>query len=99
MRLAAFLQSSPEFNASTFSLLDDSFGLLPAGHPPDRWSRFIDNVTKMNDEADDLTTYKVRPSSPPFLRHPAGRLRSQAMWRRLAAPPGPGGSPSEEQSR
>ena len=59
------LQSSHDFDASTFSLLDDSFGLLPPDHAPDRWSRFIGNITKLNEEADDLTTYKV---SNPSLR-------------------------------
>lgn len=50
-------QDSPDFNATGYDLLQDSFGLLDKS--PSRWSTFRSAVARLNAEADEHTTYKV----------------------------------------
>jgi len=82
------MQSSPSFDPSTFSLLDDSFGLCPPTHAPDRWSHFLDNITRLNDNADELTTYKVHPPFtaclPATSRAGSGGARLAVRGKRLS---------------
>ncbi|EJT52925.1 phosphoglycerate mutase family protein [Trichosporon asahii var. asahii CBS 2479] len=52
-----FRQDDPDLDPEGYDMLKDSFGLLDKS--PDRWKKFTRHIKKLNEEADDQTTYKV----------------------------------------
>ncbi|CED82588.1 Predicted phosphoglycerate mutase [Phaffia rhodozyma] len=52
-----FIQDSPTFNATDYNALNASFGLIDQSK--DRWRNFQKKIHQLNQESDDLTSYKV----------------------------------------
>ncbi|RSH93007.1 hypothetical protein EHS25_008455 [Saitozyma podzolica] len=52
-----FVQSEPDFNATDYDVLSDSFGLMDKS--PNRWVTFSRHVDSLNEQSDRHTSYKV----------------------------------------